>query len=294
MKVDGLWLRRFAYWGARYGPRPFLEHAPGLLGGGFFSVLPAVRRRVLENLRLVLGERESHLERRDARRTFANFANCLAETMALEREEAKTARLTIEARPGPHGVGSVAELQSWFGARRGLVVVTAHVGPFEAAAKCLARELSKDVLLVMAPEPDARARRYHDLLRERHGVRVAHVGDHPTDGLRVLSHLKAGGVAALQLDRVVEHGRVVDQRLFGSPQRVPVGPFRLAGLAQVPLVSVFASRRGFFDYELAVGAPLHVERRPSAPDLERAAGQVLGELELAISRDPTQWFHFER
>jgi predicted LPLAT superfamily acyltransferase len=100
-------------------------------------------------------------------------------------------------------------------------------------------------------------------------------------------------VAALQVDRTLGQGRVLQHQLFGSPQAVPEGPFRLAGLAQVPIVSVFASRRGFFDYELSVGELLHVERRPNEAQLMRVSRRVIDDMELAISSDPTQWFHFE-
>lgn len=292
MKIDSVWLRRSAYLGARYGPRPFLRHAPALLGSGFFVTLPQVRRRVIENLRLVRGERSARVERREALRTFENFACCLAETMALGREEARRARLEVVATPNAAGTDLARELEKRLKSKQGLIVVTAHVGPFEAAASCLAADFDSDVLLVMAPEPDARARRYHDRLRQRQGVRVAHVGEHQTDALAVLSHLKRGGVAALQLDRELDRGRVVEKRLFGSPKLVPEGPFRLAGLAQVPLVSVFASRRGFFDYALTIGTPLRLSRKPSRAELEHAVGQVLREMQDAISEDPTQWFHF--
>src|SRR5690606_30319582 len=85
MRVDNALLRRMAYWGARYGPRPFAEHSPRLLGLGFALGLPEARRHVRENLRLALGERHRAAEGFDIARTFMNYAACLSEAMGAER-----------------------------------------------------------------------------------------------------------------------------------------------------------------------------------------------------------------
>ena len=246
--------------------------------------LPATRRQVRDNLRRVLGERAVDLEWRDTKRTFMNYAACLAETLALDRQQGRSLRVRV------HGEAKLAGVLE---GDRGAVLVTAHVGPFEAAARQLATQFGVEVMLVMAREPDERARRYHDRLRSREGLRVAHVGEHQTDSLPILRHLRANGVAALQLDRPGETGRTLRTTLFGVEQRVPEGPFQLAGLARVPLISVFASREGVFDYTLRIGAPLELSRKPGAEELARAANTVVREMERAIKRDPTQWFHFE-
>ncbi len=280
LSASGAVWRALAYAGARYGPRPWLEYSPPAFGLLFAALMPGARRRVRANLRRVLGPRSALLESADVARTFASYAGCLAEALASERPEARGARRRIR---GGADLGSLAD---------GAVVVTAHVGAWDAAAPLLAADYGVKVMIAMAREADAGARRVHDGVRERAGVRVAHVGDHQLDALPLLRHLREGGVVAAQLDRSSPGARTLSVQLFGAPFEVPEGPFALAGLAQVPVVPLFVRRVGHFDYELWGGQPIRVPKRPSADVLAKAAERAVWELERFVYAHPTQWFHF--
>lgn len=284
MKVDHVVLRRLAYWGARYGPRLFVEHSPALLGLMFAAGLPGVRAGVRQNIRRVMGSRHSWIESYDTARTFMNYAACLAEGLAMERTEGQRARFSVEGRDA---------LDAALASRRGLILLTAHVGPFEAAAQLFTRDFKVKLMVVMHREADAEARRFHDELRQRRGIIVTHVGEHPTDALPVLAHLQSGGVAAIQLDRVPDQSRELETQLFGATWRLPAGPFRLAALCDVPLMTVFARRRGFYDYEVVIGEPIRITKADLEHGALEVAQRLATDVERAILRDPTQWFHFQ-
>lgn len=279
-----LW-RRLAYVGARYGPRPWLRYSPPFFGLIFAACLGAQRRAVRQNLRLALGHRSPSREARDVARTFVNFARCLAEGLAVERPEIGAARSRVLG---------MANLREALALRKGVVLVTAHVGPWDAAARLLVKDVCVPVKLVMAKEPDPVARKLQDRLRARTGVEVVHVGDSALDSLPVLRHLKAGGVVALQIDRSLPGARAVGVRLFDDDFRFPEGPFRLAALSGAPVLSVFARRRGFADYELTLGRQIFLPRRPTPSDLARAAQSVAEELTVFLRTNVTQWFQFDR
>ncbi len=276
-------LRRLALAGARHGPPWFVRYSPPLIGTAFALALPAERRRVREALRQVHGVRAPHLEHRDVLRTFRDYAACLAESLGAERAEAM--RPHVEVTGGAH-------LTNALEAGRGAVLVTAHVGPWDAAARVLTANLGARVVLVMAAEPDARARALHDEVRRRAGVTVLSVGETPLDALPLLRHLRQGGVAAFQLDRPSPSARSLPTRLFGRPFAVPEGPFRIAGLAQVPVVPLFAARTGYFSYSIELGEPLECSTRPAEAELERTAQSAVDHMERFIAAHPTQWFHF--
>lgn len=284
MKVDHVVLRRLAYWGARYGPRLFVEHSPALLGLMFAAGLPGVRAGVRQNIRRVMGSRHSWIESYDTARTFMNYAACLAEGLAMERTEGQRARFSVEGRDA---------LDAALASRRGLILLTAHVGPFEAAAQLFTRDFKVKLMVVMHREADAEARRFHDELRQRRGIIVTHVGEHPTDALPVLAHLQSGEVAAIQLDRVPDQSRELETQLFGATWRLPAGPFRLAALCDVPLMTVFARRRGFYDYEVVIGEPIRITKADLEHGALEVAQRLATDVERAILRDPTQWFHFQ-
>ena len=283
LRPDSAFLRRLAYAGARFGPRFVVEHSPKLFGTAFALALPETRARVRENLRRVKGRRGFLSEQRDVVLTFASYAACLAESLGIERQDAQHTKLLVNGEK---------HLREALAAGRGVILVTGHIGPWDSAARLLAKDFQADVLVVMLAEPDERARQVHDAVRERGGVRVLHIGEHPLDALPLLRHIQAGGVLAIQLDRAAPGGRSLDVRLFGDKERMPEGPFRLAALSGAPIVPIFAHRAGYFRYEFSVAAPIWVKRTANTPELQAAAASAAESMQSFISRHPTEWFHF--
>jgi KDO2-lipid IV(A) lauroyltransferase len=280
---ESAWLRRMAHWGAARGPRAFLRYSPGPIGAAFGVALPDVRRQVIRNLRRIHGVRPGWREQLDAVETLANYAACFAEAMACGRSDV-TPQVQVHSQENLH-----AAIR-----RGGVVLVTAHVGPWELTAQLLGNHLAVDAVLVMEREPNAEASALQDRYRSERGLKVLHIGEHATDALPLIAHLKRGGVAALQLDRVPPSGRVIEVSLFGQPFAVPEGPFRLASLSGAEIVPVFARRVGFFDYELQAFEPVRLARRASRTELEAAAQSIVTSMQEFVGRSPTQWFHFPR
>jgi len=290
MQIDGAprrhesaLFRRLALAGVRHGPGWFVRLSPRVIGALFALVLPDERRRVLHALRRVHGPRAPHVEVRDVMKTFSDYAACLAEGLGAERAEAAQAHVEVRGRE---------HLTQVLAAGKGAVLVTAHVGPWDAAARLLNADLGARVVLVMEPEPDAEARALHDEVRRRAGVEVLAIGGTPLDALPLLRHLKGGGLAAFQLDRSAPSARVLGTSLFGRAFAVPEGPFRIAALARIPVIPLFAARLGYFSYAIEIGAPLHSALPLAEGELERTAGRAVRELERFIASHPTQWFDF--
>jgi lauroyl/myristoyl acyltransferase len=283
LRTRGAYWRRLAYWGSRYGPRPWVRYSPTLFGWLFAALLPEVRHVVRSNLRRPGGKQSWLGGQLDVFRTFSNYAHCLAESLAGERPEARRAKRRTLGEE---------HLRNALARGRGLVVVTGHVGAWDVAARLLRADWGVPVVVVMQREADPEAARLHDRVRVLDGVGLAHV-EHPLDSLELLGHLRRGGAVAVQLDRLPSGARFLEGVLFGEPFRVPEGPFRLAAVAEAPLLPVFALRTGFFEYELHVGEALVLPRRPDPAATERAVQAALGALEKIVRESPTQWFHFE-
>jgi KDO2-lipid IV(A) lauroyltransferase len=280
-REQSAWLRRLALWGAQDAPRAVLRWTPRPIGAGFGLALPDVRAKVVQNLRLVRGEQSALREQLDALETLSNYAACFAEAMGVGRPGTNP---SLQVRHEERLRQALTE--------GGVVLVTAHVGPWDLTAQLLGSELAADVLLVMEPEPNAEARRLQDRWRSQRGLRVLHIGAHAMDALPLIAHLMQGGVAAMQMDRVPPSGRMLEVSLFGTALAVPEGPFRLAALSGAKVVPVFARRLGFFEYDLSVARPITLSRRPEAAELIAAAQNAADAMQDAIRESPTQWFHF--
>jgi phosphatidylinositol dimannoside acyltransferase len=259
----------------RYGP-------PGV-AFAFALALPALRARVRQNLRAVVGPRAYHEETADVFRTFAHFGSCLMEALALGAAQPREPRCTVE------GAENITEALA---RSRGVIAVTAHTGAWEMAGPLLKNALGVDVLIVMEREPDDAAREIQDRTRLRAGVRVAHVGTEPLAVLPLFTHLRRGGVLGVQIDRAPAVMRSIPVRLFDAPGRVPSGPFWLARSTGAPIVPVFSHRRGPFHYAIRIGRPRSIARDASEEVLHRIAQEVATEMEDFIRRHPTHWFHF--
>jgi KDO2-lipid IV(A) lauroyltransferase len=274
--------RRWAYLGARFGPRAFVRWSPPLIGLAFAVALPQARAQVRRNLRRVYGARDELTELRDVAATFASFAACLAESLAGGRLEAKRASYRVRG---------AERFEALRASGQGLLLATAHVGPWDAAAQALRAFVDEPILLVMGGEADDAAADLQDVVRRGTGLEVCRVGRHPLDALPALDWLRAGKMVAVQMDRPVPTG-ALRVPLFGRPFSLPRGPFALARLAGVPLLPVFASRRGFFDYRIDVGHPIAPPVGTGRSDFERAARAFGRQFEQHLRGHATQWFHF--
>lgn len=283
IRSDGALWRRALLFGVERGPDAWVRYSPAVIGAGVGVALPWARERVLRNLRLVHGRRPAPVEALDVAAVFGNYGSCLAEALLLSSGRGYQASCAVFG-----GERYDAALR----AGRGVVLATAHTAGWEVSGPTLHRERGADVMIVMQAERDREAQRIHDEARARAGLRVAHVGSGALDGLPLLRHLRGGGVVAVQIDRAPEGSRTRAVSLFGAPFSVPEGPLSLAALTGAPILTVFTRRVGFLRYEVEVGEPLTLPRRPTAAASDAAAQALADGLERFVRANPTQWFHF--
>jgi phosphatidylinositol dimannoside acyltransferase len=283
-RPDSLFWRRAIDAGVTHGSDAWVRYSPPFFGLAFAAALPATRRAVLRNLRLALGPRSAAAEAIDVARVFATYASCLTEAFIAgsDRGDEIVGRCVHDDR-----------LAAVLAEGRGAILATAHTGGWQVAGTVLHRAHRAELVVVMRPERDARAQALTDAARERAGVRVVHVGDDALAALPLYAHLRKGGAVAMQVDRLPRGMRGRKVSLFGTPWEMPEGPLRLAAVSGAPIVPVFTRRLRYMEYEVEVGEPVRLARRPSEGDLDAAAGKVMSEMESFVRKNPTQWFHFE-
>src|SRR6187551_1607771 len=199
-------LRGWAAWGARNGPGWFVELAPLVIGLIAFCVAKKARRAVIRNLRRIHGTREMSLDLYDAAKTFVAFAHNLTESLCPERF-LHTRRLIVR------GGQQTAELLK----ERGLILATAHVGPWDNAAMAFSQFAHQPVLMLMAEEQDHLAAGIQDRVRTGENVQVLRLGSSPLSALSTLTHLEGGGVVVAQMDRAFGRRALVQTHLFDAP-----------------------------------------------------------------------------
>lgn len=277
--------RKLALIGATRGPSWWVKYSPPVFGWAAAALVPSARRAVQRNLHRIRGDVDRVQETRELLATFGTYASCLAEI------------LSNEAPGGPPPSRARIHGELWvrraLAEKRGVILCTVHSAGWESAGPLLAKHLGLQIVLVMQPEPDERARRLQDHARETAGVRVAHVGDDPLASIPLLHHLKDGGAVALQLDRAAPGMRTRRVRLLEQDSEMPEGPLRLAQASGAPLLPVFCARTGHREYLIEANPALHVARHATDADLDAAAQSLADRVGSFLRAHPTQWFNFK-
>ena len=250
------------------------------IAAGIARVVPFPVERAV--VRASLARIAPHLTARErealVRRVFGHFAMCFADLISANRSAAEADRLLAGVEGREHLDGALAE-------RRGLILLTAHLGNWELAGRHLARRFARPIHMVVASEADPGVERF---LRGGAGPVRFVTRDHPATSVTLLAALRRDEVVAMQGDRALGSRGDLAVPFFGAPAPFPRGPFVLARAAGAPVVPAFCVLGADRRYTIVLGAPIRV-----APDGEAAAlAAWVRVLEEQVGRHPEQWFNF--
>lgn len=179
-----------------------------------------------------------------------------------------------------------------------VVVWTAHMGSYDAAAAFFAHRIGARLHAVRKPEQNAemQAIRERDLRshENEHFVTIYNKGEEESLGVELLRVLKRGNWVALQADRSLPGLSTFHAEHDGCEWTLPRGPFFLPMVAQAICLPVFIRRTGSRQYLVTFHPPL----TPPVTRERTAAVQCLVKawlplLQQAILAHPDQWFVFE-
>jgi lauroyl/myristoyl acyltransferase len=168
---------------------------------------------------------------------------------------------------------------------RGLIVVSAHFGPFDAVWM-IGRRLNLNITAPAEHIKPERLYRYVCELRDKEWITLLPV-DRPLMGL--IRALRRGELVAIGGDRdMTGSGIVLD--FFGAPARLPDGAVQLALRTDANLVTCFAVRQPDNSAVLEVEPALALERTGDfEQDVLVNVRKVAARMEDWIGRYPGQW-----
>jgi KDO2-lipid IV(A) lauroyltransferase len=277
-----------------------LGAAPDALSRPLLGVLAsaarfsAYERRTLANLEQALGAETDAVQRaRIAREVRHHAARLLREWTFLARARRggrERERVLAWVREQVELDPSVAGLERAFGAGRGRVLATAHLGNWELLAAALRLRGLDGAVVGFRKRNDPTA---EWLVGLRAGLGVE---TFPQDAppRRLLEVLRGGGFVGLLADLEARRiaGAVVP--FLGRPALTMTAPAALARAARVPVVPVRCVARGA-RYRLSAEEPLELD-----PALDRQAAtleltaRLNATFERWIREDPGQWAWHQR
>jgi predicted RND superfamily exporter protein/predicted LPLAT superfamily acyltransferase len=218
-----------------------------------------------------------------ARRNFNEFATKLTD---LWRYEAGVDVLPL-LQPG----NGWEQFQTALDSKRGVLLVTPHLGNWEFGAPLLARHGVRPLVLT-APEPGSRFTELRAAARSRHGIDTLVVGSDPFAFVQVIQRLQAGGVVALLVDRPPETS-AAEVEFCGRPFRASIAAAELARTTGCVVLPVFVVHEAG-GYRAHALPPVDYDRRAlgSREARREFTGRILRVFEPSIRQFAEQWFHF--
>jgi predicted LPLAT superfamily acyltransferase len=175
---------------------------------------------------------------------------------------------------------------------RGVLLLTAHLGNWEAAGQLLTRldvpinvtgfdKESAGIRAVLAQSSKAK-------------FRLLPLTGEPTDAIPLVAALRRGEIVAMLGDRAYGSPSSRAPFLDGTAS-FPIGAYVLAAMANAPLVTVFNLREPGGHYRF-FGFPAQHPQMPAHhlrdAYLKNCAIEFAQNLETILKRDPLQWYNF--
>lgn len=279
------------YWATRIVPRLprwLLRRLPDVIGTLAWLLGTSARRQAVRNAAHVVGVegRSTAAGRRQLRRVvramFRSSARNYLEAMRLPAVASTEIqqRVTIVGRE---------YLEEALALGRGVILFSAHLGPFEYVNRWFAVNGYR-VVIPVEKLKDERMLRLMVELRNSGGTKFVPLGG--SSPLRTLIQaLRQNQIVLLTADRAVQ-GESVVRNFFGSPARLPPGPVKLSLRTGAPLVGAFSWRdsqghvHGSFT-RLTLALSEEERQRPDVLE-----GALIKQLEQAVSTHPEQWVVF--
>src|SRR5262249_44347896 len=121
---DSLFWRKLAYLGAQRMPEWWVKGSPKFFGWAAAFAVPEARKTVLSNLHRIRGEASLLRDTSDTLKTFATYAECLAEALSAGSKNSRLPDYEIIGEE--HFVAATQK-------NKGVIVVTLHTAGWEIA-----------------------------------------------------------------------------------------------------------------------------------------------------------------
>jgi phosphatidylinositol dimannoside acyltransferase len=237
------------------------------------------RRRLRENLRMVLPDASPSELRGLTWRNMRNHSKAYADLMRLPRARVDDLRPLLKLE-------GIEHLEAARARGRGVMVVSAHMGSWEVAAAIWSSSIAPVNLFAEELEP-RELYEWYRLTRARLGISVLPL---TRSGLRqVLQALKAEEMVVTAIDRDIV-GSGLEIPFFGRPARIPDGPAAIALRYGAPLLPVCVFRLPDDTFQAVGYPPIMAESTGDRlADIRRVTEQLVRRLEEIIRAHPEQW-----
>jgi len=251
-----------------------------------FLARPLLRKQILDNLDFAYGESMTKIQKNSiVRKICTNLGHSMAETLALYR-----GRLPIDSIEAGNTVEAVKSLLD---EGKGLILVTAHMGNWEALGFHAARSFP-DVpgAAIAKRNSNPEFQQLAERTRAKTGMETFYQDDSPRAAIR---HLSKGGFLAVVPDQDMRALAGIFLPFFGRDAYTPIGPATLSVVSGSPMLVVTSFREAGGLLHTECFEPLRPERGANRQqEVERLTRAWSDQVEQSIRAHPADWMWFHQ
>lgn len=175
-------------------------------------------------------------------------------------------------------------------AEPGFLILSAHVGNYEAAGYTLVATKKRYNALVFGGEAESVMQNRQKMFDETN-IRMIPVKEDMSHIFLMNSALSDGESVSIPSDRVVAGQKTVACDFFGAPANFPLGPFALAAQRDIAVLSIQVLKASAKKYHIFIEQLKNQGNtiREKAVDL---AQQYAAHIESVVRKYPEQWFNY--
>ena len=174
----------------------------------------------------------------------------------------------------------------------GFMMIGAHVGNDEMSGYMLKSPKRVNALIFGGESGEVAANRIKTL--RLNNVRLIPVKDDMSHLFTLFSALSDGEIVNIHADRLLPDSKTIRVSLLGKEADILRGPFSLAAMKEVPVVTAFIMKEGAMKYHIWISRldddiPEKVSRDEREQLLAKRYSEELGKI---LMKYPHQWFNF--
>lgn len=175
---------------------------------------------------------------------------------------------------------------------RGGILLSAHVGNWEAAGHLL-RRLDTRINVVMYDDEHQQIKDYLDRVTGGRNLSVILIKGDMSHVYAIGEALQKNELICLHADRFLEGNKKITKNFLGDDAQFPVGPFLLSASFRVPVSVVFAFKESLRHYHFFGSTLIARQEEESKADfMERLLSNFVYQLEQKVKLYPEQWFNY--
>lgn len=173
----------------------------------------------------------------------------------------------------------------------GFIQLSAHMGNYELVGYSLVSENKRVNALVFGGEKGSIMENRNRLF-DKNNIRMIAVAEDMSHLFEIDKALADGEIVSMPADRIFGSSKYFPVKMLGKDAKLPQGPFILASVRDLPILSVFVMKRSYKLYKVVI-KPLAVERTGSTRmRAQLLASQYANQIESILSEYPTQWYNY--